>query len=251
MKIAVSDLLFPGFKKFGIRPLNTEYGIEFFYEFGHDYYWDEETAVWGDREFSIHGPCVAVDLADEANLNYLPAFEATFKYAQKIKSQFVVVHTNECLPADIKAGQELVISRLAELLEMAQKYGVTLVIENVGLRSKGNVLFTLEEYYALFERFPQAMSLIDTGHAHVNGWDIPAVVEKLGSKLFAFHIHDNDGNGDDHLPVWQGTIDWDKLFPAIKAHAPKAILVMEYCCGFENTTELEAHLAELKAKYEI
>jgi len=26
---------------------------------------------------------------------------------------------------------------------------------------------------------------------------------------------------------------------------------MEYCCGFENTTELEAHLAELKAKYEI
>ncbi len=251
MKIAVSDLLFPGFRKFGIRPLNTEYGIEFFYEFGKNYYWDEETAAWGKRELSIHGPCVAVDLADEANKNYLPAFEATFKYAQKINAAFVVVHTNECLPEDIKTGQELVISRLEELLDMAQGYGVNLVIENVGLRSKGNVLFNLEEYLALFERFPQALSLIDTGHAHVNGWDIPAVVEKLGSKLFALHIHDNDGNGDDHLPVWQGTIVWDKLFDAIKTHAPEAILVMEYCCGFENVAALEAHLEELKAKYGI
>ena len=69
MRIAVSDLLFPGFRKFGIRPLNTEYGIEFFYEFGHDYYWDEETAAWGNREFSIHGPCVAVDLADKDNVS--------------------------------------------------------------------------------------------------------------------------------------------------------------------------------------
>ena len=84
MRIAVSDLLFPGFRKFGIRPLNTEYGIEFFYEFGHDYYWDEETAAWGNREFSIHGPCVAVDLADKDNINYLPAFEEPSNMHKKL-----------------------------------------------------------------------------------------------------------------------------------------------------------------------
>lgn len=47
MKFSVSDLLFPGFQKYPLRDCSSEYGIEFFYEFGKDYYWNEETASWG------------------------------------------------------------------------------------------------------------------------------------------------------------------------------------------------------------
>ena len=47
MRFSVSDLLFPGFQKYPLRDLSSEYGIEFFYEFGKDYYWNEETASWG------------------------------------------------------------------------------------------------------------------------------------------------------------------------------------------------------------
>ena len=57
---------------------------------------------------------------------------------------------------------------------------VKVLIENVGLRTKNNVLFDLPEYIALFDIFPQAGALLDTGHAHVNGWDIPAVVKGIG-----------------------------------------------------------------------
>ena len=42
MKFEVSDLLFAGFPKFAMRALSPQYGIEFFYEFGKDYYWDNE-----------------------------------------------------------------------------------------------------------------------------------------------------------------------------------------------------------------
>ena len=35
-----------------------------FYEFGKDYYWNNEVAAWGERALSVHGPCVAVNLAD-------------------------------------------------------------------------------------------------------------------------------------------------------------------------------------------
>lgn len=58
--------------------------------------------------------------------------------------------------------------------------------------------------------------MLDTGHAHVNGWDIPAVVKALGERLVACHVHDNDGNGDAHLPVGQGDIDWKAYFGAVK-----------------------------------
>lgn len=251
MNFVVSDLLFPGFKKFGIRALSAEYGIEFFYEFGREYYWDEETEAWGKRELTIHAPCVAVNLADRNDQNYLAAFEETFAYAKKVNSGFVVVHTNEGFEGEVKEVQAMVRDRLQEVLAIAKKYGVPAVIENVGLRTKGNVLFTLDEYLALFNEFPEAKALIDTGHAHVNGWNIPEVIEALGDKLIGFHIHDNDGNGDDHLPVGKGTLEWAPLFEAIKKHTPKATLVFEYACGFDTTKELEGHITELKETYKL
>ena len=99
--------------------------------------------------------------------------------------------------------------------------------------------------------FPQAGALLDTGHAHVNGWDIPAVVKALGERLTACHVHDNDGSGDAHLPVGQGILTGRHISVLSKKYAPQATQVFEYCCGFNNTKDLEAHIAELKAKYKL
>lgn len=126
-----------------------------------------------------------------------------------------------------------------------------LLIENVGLRTKNNVLVEAEEYLAMFEAFPQACALLDTGHAHVNGWDLAKVVQALGPRLTACHIHDNSGAGDEHLPVGRGTIDWRAYFAAVKEFAPQAAQVLEYSCGFAGTAELERHIAELKETYKL
>ena len=249
MKFEVSDLLFAGFPKFAMRSLSPELGIEFFYEFGKDYYWDNEIACWGKRDLSIHGPCVAVNLANPEQTTYLEAFEATFTYAAKIKADFVVVHTNEEIGEAKEALKELVKQRLAEVIAMAEKYGVKVLIENVGLCCKNNVLFTYEDFLALFEQFPTADALLDTGHAHVNGWDLAKVVKDLGSRLKACHVHDNSGKGDEHLPVGQGTIAWGDYFAAVKEYAPAATQVLEYSRGFANTASLEAHIQELKTQY--
>ena len=104
---------------------------------------------------------------------------------------------------------------------------------------------------ALLDLFPEAGVLLDTGHAHVNGWDIPAVVKALGKRLVACHLHDNSGQGDEHLPIGQGSIDWRGYFKAIKKHAPKAVQVLEYCRGFENAADLEQHIQELQEKYNL
>ena len=42
MQFEVSDLLFPGFTKDAMKRLDKQYGIEFFYEFGKDYYWKQK-----------------------------------------------------------------------------------------------------------------------------------------------------------------------------------------------------------------
>ena len=251
MKFEVSDLLFAGFLKYAMRDLSKEYGIEFFYEFGKDYYWDNEVAAWGKRSLSIHGPCVAVNLADKSHKNYAKIFAKTFAYAKKIKAGFVVVHTNEGWSEEREQVQNLVIRRLRNVLELGEQYGVQVLIENVGLRPKQSLLFDLPEFMALLDVFPQAGVLLDTGHAHVNGWDIPAVIKTLGKRLVACHLHDNSGQGDEHLPIGQGSIAWEAYFKAIKKHAPKSIQVLEYCRGFESAAGLEQHIEELKAKYNL
>ena len=251
MKFEVSDLLFAGFPKYAMRDLSKEYGIEFFYEFGKDYYWDNEVAAWGKRSLSIHGPCVAVNLADKSHKNYAKIFAKTFAYAKKIKAGFVVVHTNEGWSGEREQVQNLVIRRLRNVLELGEQYGVQVLIENVGLRPKQSLLFDLPEFMALLDVFPQAGVLLDTGHAHVNGWDIPAVIKTLGKRLVACHLHDNSGQGDEHLPIGQGSIAWEAYFKAIKKHAHKSIQVLEYCRDFESAAGLEQHIEELKAKYNL
>jgi sugar phosphate isomerase/epimerase len=50
---------------------------------------------------------------------------------------------------------------------------------------------------------------IDVGHAHTNN----AVTDFLqaGFPVAYYHVSDNDGERDLHLPIGEGTIDWTQL----------------------------------------
>lgn len=235
MKFSVSDLAFGGFNKALLKNLPGKYDIEFFYEFGTDHYWDCVLIGWQEndgvkRNFSIHGPCVAVNLADPNDTAYLNMYEKTFAYAAKINAGFVVVHSNEAwnFGCTKEEAQQLVLGRIEEVLALAEKYGVTAALENVGLRTTGTLLFEYEEYLGLFKHFPNAAALLDTGHAHVNGWKLSDVLRDLNKKLVGVHIHDNDSTADSHLPVGCGSIDWNDYFAALKEYAPQAVQVCEY-----------------------
>ena len=139
MQWAVSDLAFGGFNKKYLSGLPLPYNIEYFYEFGTAHYWDTVLLplALNNKEkstLSIRGPCVAVNLADSSDEYYLKAYAQTFTYAQKIKAEFVVVHTNEIYHGEVAAVKELVYQRLAEVISLALSFGVLVVIENVGLR---------------------------------------------------------------------------------------------------------------------
>ncbi len=252
MKFSVSDLPFGSFSKAFLKKLPMQYDIEIFYEFGTDHYWDYilkdlKAGDGAERSFSIHGPCVAVNLADPDDIAYVDVYEKTFAYAAKINAAFVVVHSNEAwrFAGEKRAVQELVYGRIERLLQLAAKYGVTVALENVGLRTTDSLLFEYDEFIGLFKRFPQAAALLDTGHAHVNGWNPADVVRDLNSRLVGVHIHDNDGTADSHLPVGSGTINWAEYFEAVKKYAPQAVQVCEYAAINQYAMVAES-LAELE-----
>ena len=81
MKLAVSDLPFAGFRIKELLKLPIEYGVEFFYEFGKNYYWDKilpPIAKKRKMSCSMHGPCAGVNLANAEDTEFFGIFRKTF-----------------------------------------------------------------------------------------------------------------------------------------------------------------------------
>ncbi len=232
MQLSLSNLAFTGFDGYALKNRPDFLGIEIFYEFGNDLYWNTLlNQLFADRwqcRLSLHGPCIATNLADPTDSHYLVQYKQALELAASWKANFIVVHTNEAFQGDKQAAQNLVVQRLHQLWDLAKNYPVQLAIENVGLRNKGTLLFDWNDYHDLLDTFPQAVALLDTGHAHINGWDLPQVIERLGPRLTACHLHDNHGITDDHRPIGCGTIPWNPVFTAIQTYCPEITLVFEY-----------------------
>ena len=73
---------------------------------------------------------------------------------------------------------------------------------------------TLESIDVLLAEVDGARFTLDTGHAHVNGYDPLSLAERVGDRLAEIHLSDNAGTADDHLIPGEGTanlqglLDW-------------------------------------------
>lgn len=112
--------------------------------------------------------------------------------------------------------------------------GIHVTVENVGYPKKNSVLFDQEQFVALFDRLPQEVGcLIDTGHAMLNRWDIPALIRRMGTRIKGYHLNNNDGFHDSHYPIYDpegfcSHQEMDDILRAIAQYTPQAHLVLEY-----------------------
>jgi len=82
---------------------------------------------------------------------------------------------------------------------------------------------------------------LDIGHANIFS-KIPVWewIEAYGNRLTHVHLHDNNGEEDEHLPLGQGSIDLDRVIVALEENAPMAVWSIE--------AEPTASLAWLKSR---
>lgn len=183
----------------------------------------------------MHCPMVDCEILAEKGtllLRYsLDRHEECFELAAGLGSPYLVLHTNSLKPMDFSEAlrkKELLTERVMLMADMAQKYGCQLWVENMGSHRHGNIVVDIEAYTDLILSHDNIYSLIDTGHAHINGWDIPALLARLGRKVRGLHIHDNDGKSDQHLPIHHGSIDWGPVLEAIRLMGDSCERILEY-----------------------
>ena len=78
--------------------------------------------------------------------------------------------------------------------------------------------------------------LVDIGHALLNGWDMENLIRTLGTRIWGYHLNQNDGRKDLHFPIYapRGICSpgrMDEILKTIARCSPEADLILEYAPG--------------------
>lgn len=118
------------------------------------------------------------------------------------------------------------VASISRLIPMAEKYGMTILVENIGYPGEGYYTGSADELIELVDAFDHELVAAnwDVGHAHLYGCDQYESVKKLGKRLKGLHVHDNRGfyegattvTCDLHLPPFMGQVDFEALMRGLK-----------------------------------
>jgi sugar phosphate isomerase/epimerase len=188
-----------------------------------------------DITYSVHSPVWDANLAGENSClraGTLEALKESVRFSHRLGAVHLVVHPGVCHAAsfDKAAARRRALTLLRRLAEYNHLFGVRLLMENVGTNATS--LFSEEEYGVFLDDFPPECGyIVDVGHANINGWNIPELIRRTGNRLYALHLHDNNGSEDSHLPIGEGTVNWDTLFAVLRSIPRRPLFILEYNTG--------------------
>jgi sugar phosphate isomerase/epimerase len=140
----------------------------------------------------------------------------TIGFAEQIEAKLVTVHMHTRFGLYPKDDMiKYMAEGLSVLCDRAERSGMAITVENVDQ--------SVEDFKKLFELEPRAKFHLDVGHANVScrgGANIIDFIEAFKGRLCHLHVHDNKGghgvDGDLHLALGMGNIDWPKVVNALK-----------------------------------
>ena len=110
------------------------------------------------------------------------------------------------------------LTALEHLRAFANPLGVKLLVENIQneVTQPRNLLEILNVGH-----FKDIGVCLDTGHAHL-GDGVATTISELRPLIRSSHLHDNNGDRDDHLWPGDGTIAWDEAIGELNVGATDA-----------------------------
>ncbi len=128
----------------------------------------------------------------------------------RLGADVIVMH----MPAGCQEGDEAAWARFRRSMDSLEPYaavhGVRIAIENGGSDASFD---TIERVLAMYG--PEFAGVCyDAGHGNLFPCGLERL-ERVADRLLALHLHDNQGDGDDHNIPYSGTVDWSRLMAII------------------------------------
>jgi protein FrlC len=131
-----------------------------------------------------------------------------------------------------------------ELGEHAEKVGVKLVVETL-TPYESNAFRSANDAVELFKRIdsPYVVGMCDLVPPFVQYESIMAYLDKLGDKMYHFHIIDGNQGTDSHIVPGEGSIPLRELIMELKDNNYQGTATLELVTGYINEPRLYARRA--------
>jgi sugar phosphate isomerase/epimerase len=202
--------------------------------------WFRSSAV---KPFSMHAPLYAdsemgrgggpsvnvVHPEKSRRIDSMDEIKRALETAEQIPFRYLVIHLGDRDDEWSPRTLEHSMTALEHLKAYASPLGVQLLVENI----QNDV--TAPEHITEILRvghFSTIGVVFDVGHANFLGGVAPALAE-LAPYIKSSHLHDNQGQKDEHLWPGDGTIAWDETLAGIAAapNKPAGVLEIHYALG--------------------
>lgn len=184
-------------------------------------------------EYVVHAPFADTNIA---SLNsafrrmILKRLDRSIQLAGKLECSIWIVHPGG--PSGLSEfyrGKDrlLNIESIRHLAREASNFGITVCVENMPEPFLAFLKRPLEirRFFDAVARDDVKLSL-DIGHAHTVA-PLEEFLGKLADVIAHLHVHDNDGSFDQHLPIGDGTVEWDRLSSWIKKSRYAGLVIVE------------------------
>ncbi len=244
--------------------------------FGYDF-----IELWGGRPHAYAPDLKAGEIEDVKRLieqyempvlGYTPehnAYPYNFMIGSELQRRDAVAYLKLCLDmakelgadymlvspahAGYQADYEEIWSRMEktirELGEHAEKKEVKLVVETL-TPYESNAFKSANDAAELFKRIdsPYVVGMCDLVPPYVQHESIMAYLDKLGDKMYHFHIIDGEQGTDSHIVPGEGSIPLKELFMELKEAGYQGTATLELVTGYINEPRLYARRAVSQAR---
>jgi len=200
-----------------------------------------------DLKYSIHAPYSDTNLAADDDLIrewILKRIRASIRFASDLDAECLVIHPGWTTATEqFNRGRswELNLRSLHWLMRYAGEYGVKCLIENVP-NPTPYLLVTVDDFQLFEDEMNPPMDYVfDVAHAHLQGEEY-MFIDEFGDKIKHVHVSDNWGDTDEHLPLGEGNINWERVIKTISKKGFEGWLVIE---SYEKMNENIAYLEKL------
>jgi sugar phosphate isomerase/epimerase len=153
-------------------------------------------------------------------------FKRAIDVAEELPYQRMVLHMGGSRETADPRKRDAAFSTLEHLVLHAKHLGVTLCVENTvsEMGAPAYLRAFVDETRLTGLRFN-----FDIGHAYMGEEPqeerIAKAFEPMRDLVASVHLHDNHGEKDEHLPPYDGSIDWKNAIPVLKT-APEINVAM-------------------------
>jgi sugar phosphate isomerase/epimerase len=206
--------------------------------------------LFGDNEMGRSGaPGVNVVHPEKSRrIDAMDEVKRALETAEEMPLRYLILHLGEREDQWSPRTLEHAMTAIEHLQAFARPLGVKLLLENI--QNEVTQSANLTEIIRI-GHFKDVGVCIDVGHAHIGG-GIATAIADLKPLIRSSHIHDNNGQKDEHLWPGEGTISWADTMQDLRGAPELSAAVLEISYQPEDSPEhIASRAAETFKKLEL